>query len=77
MANSASLVKSAVGIFYVYLMFLACNLPYFACLTAFKIYGPKISLKRLLLFLSTAFICLIIFEPCNLLLEDEAHSTRY
>ncbi|XP_078352802.1 adenosine receptor A2b-like [Oculina patagonica] len=53
MANFATLVKSAVGIFYIYLMFLACNLPYFACMAAYKIYGPTIALKRLLLFSST------------------------
>ena len=49
MASFASLVKSAVGIFYVYLLFLACYLPHFVCLVAIELYGPSISLKRLYL----------------------------
>ena len=53
MANFASLIKSTVGIFYVYLTFLACYLPYFICLAVLEIYGATISLKRFLLFSST------------------------
>ena len=48
--NFASLIKSAVGTFYVFLVFLACYLPIFICLTAIAIYDPNIALKRLLLF---------------------------
>ncbi|XP_078346718.1 adenosine receptor A2a-like [Oculina patagonica] len=49
MANFASLVKSAVGIFYVYLVFLVCYFPLFSGLVSFAIYGPKIALKASLL----------------------------
>ena len=46
MANFASLVKSASGIFYVYLLFLFCYLPYLITSVSLKIYGPSIALKR-------------------------------
>ncbi|XP_078348695.1 adenosine receptor A2a-like [Oculina patagonica] len=50
MTNFAIVVKSAVGIFYVYLVFLACYLPYFISLASLKILGPTITLKRFFLF---------------------------
>ena len=50
MANFANLVKSAVGIFYVYLVFLVCYLPYWICITAVRISGPSITFKRFYLF---------------------------
>ena len=50
MANFASLIKSVVGIFYVYLVFLICYLPFFICLVTIKINGPSIALKRFFLF---------------------------
>jgi len=43
--NFVSLMKSAVGIFYVYLVFLICYLPYLTSLVAFEINGPSFSLK--------------------------------
>ena len=43
--NTFSAIKSAVGIFYVYLLFLVCYLPFFACLVAIRINGPSASLK--------------------------------
>ena len=49
-ANFTSLTNSAVGIFYVYLMFLICCLPYFISLAAYKIYGPNVTVKKLFLF---------------------------
>ena len=49
-ANFASLIKSAVGAFYVYLVFLACYLPIFSCLAALRIFGSNIALQKLLLF---------------------------
>jgi len=49
-ANFASLIKSAVGLFYVYLVFLICYLPYLVGLVAFDLNGPSISLKRFSLF---------------------------
>ncbi len=53
MTNFASLVKSAVGIFYVYLVFLACYLPYFISLASLKILYPSFTLKSFFLFSST------------------------
>ena len=50
MANFASLTKSAIGVFYVYLVFLLCYLPFFISLAAIKISGPSTALKRLFLF---------------------------
>ena len=44
-ASFASLRKSAVGTFYVYLVFLACYLPRFVCLAALKFHGPSTYLK--------------------------------
>ena len=49
-SNFASLINSAVGIFYVYLMFLICYLPYFISLAAFKTNGPNITLRKFFLF---------------------------
>ena len=49
-SNFASLINSAVGIFYVYLVFLVCYLPYFICLAAVKMNDADISLKRLFIF---------------------------
>ena len=50
MANFASFVKSAVGIFYVYVVFLVCYLPFLICLVATESNGPNFALKRLFLF---------------------------
>ena len=50
MTNFASLVKSAVGVFYVYLVFLVCYLPFFISVAAVAINGSSISLKRFSLF---------------------------
>ena len=56
-ANFCSLVKSAVGIFYVYLVFLVCNLPYFIILVSIKTNGPSIVLKKFYLFsITLAFL---------------------
>ena len=52
-ANFASLIKSAVGTFYVYLVFLICYLPIFINLAALRIYGFSTGLNRLLLFSCT------------------------
>ena len=49
-ANFASLIKSAVGIFYVYLVFLVCYIPYFISLGAREMNGPSAVLKRLFFF---------------------------
>ena len=49
MANFANLIKSVGGIFYVYLVFLLCYLPYFICLAAIEFDGTIIALKKLFL----------------------------
>ena len=54
-ANLASLVKSAVGIFYVYLVFLACYLPYLSCSAAIQNIGPSIALKKFYVFSALAY----------------------
>ena len=45
-ANVASVVKSAFGIFYAYLLFLICYLPSFIGMVVYQIYGPSIPLKK-------------------------------
>jgi len=50
MGNFVSLMKSAVGIFYVYLVFLICYSPYFTSLVALEINGPSFSLKTFSLY---------------------------
>ena len=44
------LIKSTVGIFYVYLVFLICYLPHLICMAVIRIYGSSIVLKKLLLY---------------------------
>ncbi|XP_078373838.1 melanocortin receptor 3-like [Oculina patagonica] len=61
MANFASLRKSAVVVFYVYLVFLACYLPRFLILAANRIHGPSIALKR-----STLFSWTLVFLNSSL-----------
>ena len=48
--NFTLLIKSIVGIFYVYRVFLICYLPYFICMAVIRIYGSSIVLKKLYLF---------------------------
>ena len=50
MANFASLIKSAVGVFYVYLVFLICYLPSFISIVIIAVNGLSLSLKRFSLF---------------------------
>ena len=51
--NYASLTKSAVSTFWVYIVFLVCYLPMLICLAVIAIYGPNITLKITLLFSCT------------------------
>ena len=46
-ANFSGIIKTAAGVFYVFLVFLFCYLPYFISLAAIKIVGPSDPLKRL------------------------------
>ena len=57
MANFASLIKSAVGTFYVYLVFLICYLPFFIYLAGIRIGGPSIAFERFYL-ISLTFVFL-------------------
>ena len=50
MANFARVIKSAVGLFYVYLVFLFSYMPFIICQAAFTVNGPGTSLKRLFTF---------------------------
>ena len=50
MANFGRLIRSAVGVFYAYLVFLVCYLPFFINVVAVSINGPSISLKKFPLF---------------------------
>ena len=56
-ANVSSNIKSTVGIFYVYLLFLVCYLPYLISLVVPQMNSPSIVLKRFSLF-SVTLICL-------------------
>ena len=49
MANFASLIKSTINAFYVYLVFLACYMPFFVNFIACKIHGPSIASKKFFL----------------------------
>ena len=53
MPSFSSNVKSAVCIFYVYLVFVVCYLPFFVSLVALNIGDRSITLKRFLLYSST------------------------
>ena len=52
-ARFARLVKSAVGMFYVYLVFLICYLPFLICVVATEIHGPSFHLKSWYIFSMT------------------------
>ena len=54
-ANLTSLVKSAFGIFYVFLVLLICYLPSFIGMVVYQIYDPSIPLKKVLFFLVDSF----------------------
>ena len=51
--NLAILIKSIVGIFYVYLVFLICYFPLTICLVVIRINGSSIVLKEMCIFSST------------------------
>ena len=71
------ILKSTVGVFYVYLVFLASYLPYAVCLILMGINGSIIAPKKSCSLFNDSHISEFISEPCNLLLEDETHSTRH
>ena len=56
-ANFVGVIKSTVGIFYVYLVFMVCYLPTFISLAAMKMNRPSIAMNRFHLFsLTLTFI---------------------
>ena len=59
--NFASLIKSAVSTFWVYLVFLVCYLPMLICLAVVAIYGPDITLNR-----ASSFSCTLVFLNSSL-----------
>ena len=48
--NFTALIKSTVGILYVYLVFLICYLPYLICIAVILIYGSSIASKKFFLY---------------------------
>ena len=50
MAHFARFIKSAVSVFYVYVTFVVCYLPYFIGVAVITTNGPNIALKRFSLF---------------------------
>ena len=59
--NFASLIKSAVSTFWVFLVFWGCYLPMLICLAVVAIYGPNITLKR-----TSSFSCTLVFLNSSL-----------
>ena len=59
--NFASLIKSAVSTFWVYLVFLVCYLPMLICLAVLAIYGPNITSK-----ITFLFSCTLVFLNSSL-----------
>jgi len=53
MSNFASRIKYAVGIFYVYIVFVFCFLPHLICIAAILINGTSMALKRFYLYSMT------------------------
>ena len=73
-ANSASLQKSALGAFYVYLLFLLCYLPNICSYIFITIYGSG---TRFFCLYTDSGFCQFIAKSSDLLLEDETRSTRH
>ena len=48
--NLTNIVKSAFGIFYVFLLILVCYLPFSIVIAAFQISGPSILIKKVIMF---------------------------
>ena len=49
-ANFTALIKSTVGLFYVYLVFLISYLPFFICIAVVRIYGSSIAFRKVFIF---------------------------
>ena len=73
--NFAVLIISAVGIFYVYLAFLVCYLPFFICSAFISNLWLEFRFKDFISFLNFSRMPRFVFEPCHIPLEDERNST--
>ena len=49
-AHFTALIKSTVGLFYVYLVFLISYLPFFICIAVVRIYGSSIAFRKVFIF---------------------------
>ena len=49
-ANFTALIKSTVGLFYVYLVFLISYLPFSICIAVVRIYGSSIAFRKVFIF---------------------------
>ena len=49
-ANFTALIKSTVGLLYVYLVFLISYLPFFICIAVVRIYGSSIAFRKVFIF---------------------------
>ena len=49
-ANFTALIKSTVGLFYVYLVILISYLPFFICIAVVRIYGSSIAFRKVFIF---------------------------
>ena len=58
-----SVVGSALGTFYMYLLFLVCYLPHIISMAAIKIHGPSIFLKRFFLYSLTLVFLNSVLNP--------------
>ena len=77
--NLTVLIKSTIGIFYVYIVFLICYLPYliYHLQGCYSNLWLEYRFEETFSLLIDSRVSEFIFEPCYLLLEDETHSTRY
>ena len=74
--NFSSLIKSAVGIFYLYLVFFGLLLALHNIFGCHWSERPDYRFQNFFSFLMYPCISKFVFESCNLLLENETYSTR-
>jgi len=76
LTNAVRLKKSAVGVFYVYLVFLLCYLPSFCSFPVVVISNLNTGVKAFFHIFNYFIISQFIIKSRYLLLEDEGNSTR-
>lgn len=77
MRNLAALIKSAVGIFYEYVVFFTLLFSFFIHMPLIRNYGSMIALKHVYLSSVALVYMNLSVEPRHLLLEDEIYSPRH